>query len=97
MVTAAETRVFKGRPFDRTVIRLCVRWYLAYNLSLRSLEEMMAERGISVDHATVHRWVIRYTSELLERSDRGQTVPKQDTEASWSAQAGRDRRQSDQS
>jgi transposase-like protein len=34
-----------------------VRWYLAYNLSLRNLEEMMAERGISVDHATVHRWV----------------------------------------
>jgi transposase-like protein len=62
--------VFKGRHFDRSVILLCVRWYLAYNLSLRNLEEMMAERGISVDHATVHRWVVRYSPELLERFNR---------------------------
>ncbi|MBM1175598.1 IS6 family transposase [Microvirga arabica] len=59
--------MFKGRQFDRSVILLCVRWYLAYNLSLRNMEEMMAERGISVDHATVHRWVIRYSPELLKR------------------------------
>jgi transposase-like protein len=59
--------MFKGRHFDRSVILLCVRWYLAYNLSLRNLEEMMAERGISVDHATVHRWVVRYSPELLKR------------------------------
>jgi putative transposase len=65
-----EDRVFKGRHFDRSVILLCVRWYLAYNLSLRNLEEMMAERGISVDYATVHRWVVRYSSELLERFNR---------------------------
>jgi putative transposase len=65
-----EGSVFKGRHFDRSVILLCVRWYLAYNLSLRNLEEMMAERGISVDHATVHRWVIRYSPELLERFNR---------------------------
>ncbi|MGF9764799.1 IS6 family transposase [Microvirga sp. 0TCS3.31] len=58
--------MFKGRHFDRSVILLCVRWYLAYNLSLRNLEEMMAERGISVDHATVGRWVVRYSPELLE-------------------------------
>ena len=51
--------MFKGRHFDRSVILLCVRWYLAYSLSLRDLEEMMAERGISVDHATVHRWTVR--------------------------------------
>jgi transposase-like protein len=62
-----EDSVFKGRHFDRSVILLCVRWYLAYNLSLRNLEEMMAERGISVDHATVHRWVVRYAPELLKR------------------------------
>jgi transposase-like protein len=59
--------VFKGRHFDGSVILLCIRWYLAYNLSLRKLEEMMAERGISVDHATIHRWVIRYSPELLNR------------------------------
>ena len=46
--------MFKGRHFDHSVILLCVRWYLAYNLSLRDLEEMMAERGIAVDHTTIH-------------------------------------------
>jgi transposase-like protein len=62
-----EGGVFKGRHFDRSVILLCVRWYLAYNLSLWNLEEMMSERGISVDHSTVHRWVVRYSPELLKR------------------------------
>ncbi|OKO74930.1 IS6 family transposase [Bradyrhizobium sp. AS23.2] len=59
--------MFKGRHFDRSLILLCVRWYLAYGLSLRNLEEMMAERGIAIDHATVHRWVIRYSAVLLQR------------------------------
>ncbi len=59
--------MFKGRQFDQSVILLCVRWYLAYNLSLRDLEEMMAERGIAVDHTTIHRWTIRYSPLLLER------------------------------
>ncbi|MBM1173432.1 IS6 family transposase [Microvirga arabica] len=62
--------MFKGRHFDRSIILLCVRWYLAYNLSLRNLEEMMAERGVEVDHATVGRWVVRYSPELLERFNR---------------------------
>ncbi len=48
--------MFKGRQFDQSVILLCVPWYLAYSLSLRDLEEMMAERGIAVDHTTIHRW-----------------------------------------
>jgi putative transposase len=69
-VTVVGDAVFKGRHFDRSVILLCVRWYLAYNLSLRNLEEMMAERGISVDHATAHRWIVRYSPELLERFNR---------------------------
>ena len=38
---------------------VCVRWYAAYQLSLRNLEEMMAERGVLVDHATVHRWSLK--------------------------------------
>jgi putative transposase len=62
--------MFKGRHFDRSVILLCVRWYLAYSLSLRDLEERMAERGISVDHATIHRWIVRYSPELLEQFNR---------------------------
>jgi transposase-like protein len=59
--------MFKGRQFDRSVILLCVRWYLAYSLSLRNLEEMMAEHGISVDHVTVHLWTIYYAPLLLEQ------------------------------
>jgi putative transposase len=62
--------IFKGRQFDQSVILLCVRWYLAYNLSLRDLEEMMVERGIAVDHTTIHRWTIRYSPLLLERFNR---------------------------
>lgn len=62
--------MFKGRHFDRSVILLCVRWYLAYNLSLRDLEEMMAERGLHVDHSTVHRWVVHFSPQLLERFNR---------------------------
>ena len=46
--------MFKGCHFDRSVILLCVHWYLAYGLSLRDLEEMMQERNIHVDHSTVH-------------------------------------------
>jgi transposase-like protein len=62
--------MFKGRHFDRSVILLCVRWYLAYGLSLRNLEEMMAERGVEVDHATVHRWTVHYAPLLLEQFNR---------------------------
>jgi transposase-like protein len=62
--------MFKGRHFDQSVILLCVRWYLAYNLSLRDLEEMMAERGVFVDHATINRWVRRFSPMLLERFNR---------------------------
>jgi putative transposase len=54
-------------PVD--VIAQCVRGYLAYALSLRNLEEMMAERGIVVDHSTLHRWVIRLVP-LLNKAFR---------------------------
>ncbi|WP_413992471.1 IS6 family transposase [Labrys okinawensis] len=59
--------MFKGCQFGRSVILLCVRWYLAYKLSLRDLEEMMIERGICVDHSTIHRWVVRFSPLRLER------------------------------
>ena len=59
--------MFKGRHFDRSVILLCVRWYLAYNLSLRDLEEMMAERGPGVDHSTIHRWIAHFSPLLADR------------------------------
>ena len=62
--------MFKGRHFDQSVILLCVRWYLAYGLSLRDLKEIMAERGICVDHCTIHRWVVHFSPQLLERFNR---------------------------
>jgi putative transposase len=62
--------MFKGDYFDGSVILLCVRWYLAYSLSLRDLEAMMAERGIPVDHTTIHRWTIHYAPLLMERFNR---------------------------
>ena len=52
-------RVIKRLHFPLEVMLLCVRWYAAYPLSLRNLEEMMAERGVLVDHATVHRWALK--------------------------------------
>ena len=54
---------FKHLHYPADIIAQCVRWYLACALSLRNLEEMMAERGISVDHSTLHRWVIRHHGE----------------------------------
>jgi len=62
--------MFKGRHFDKSVILLCVRWYLAYNLSLRNLKEMMAERGIDMDHTTAYRWILHFSPRLLERFNR---------------------------
>jgi transposase, IS6 family len=59
--------VFKRRRFPAEVILLCVRWYCRYGISYRDLEEMMAERGVAVDHATLYRWVQRYAPELEKR------------------------------
>ena len=56
---------FKGSHFERDVILWGVRWYVAYPLSYRQIEEMMGERGVEVDHSTLHRWVLKYVP-LLE-------------------------------
>ena len=58
---------FKWRHFEPDVILLCVRWYLRYQLSYRDVEEMMQERGLSVDHSTIFRWVQRYAPEINKR------------------------------
>ena len=64
-----QPALFRGRHFRSEVIVLCVRWYLRYPLSYRNLEEMMAERGLSVDHSTIARWVLHYAP-ILERRIR---------------------------
>jgi transposase-like protein len=58
-LNAGMDKVLKRLHYPLDVMLTCVRWYVAYPLSLRNLEEMMAERGVSVDHSTVHRWAIK--------------------------------------
>src|ERR1035437_3112828 len=62
--------LFKGRPFKKKIIILCVRWYLRYKLSYRDLVEMMDERGLKVSHTTILRWVQRYVPEFEKRWNR---------------------------
>jgi transposase-like protein len=52
--------------FPREVIAFAVRWYLRYGLSYRDVEELLAERGITVDHVTVYRWVQTFTPEFID-------------------------------
>ena len=52
----SQPALFRGRLFRDEIIVLCVRWYLRYPLSYRNLEEMMAERGLRVDHSTIAHW-----------------------------------------
>ena len=60
--------LFKWRHYESEIILLCVRWYLRYSLSYRDLAEMMTERGLSLNHTTIYRWVQRYAPELDKRS-----------------------------
>ena len=57
---------FKGKQYLKNVILMAVRWYVAYSLSYRDIEELLKERGLNIDHSTVNRWVIEYSPQLLE-------------------------------
>src|SRR5262245_1972541 len=61
---------FKGAHFPKDIILMGVRWYVAYPLSYRHVEELMAERGVPVDHATIQRWVVKYSPVLEEAFHR---------------------------
>src|SRR5471032_3587895 len=65
---------FKGMRFPIDVILVCIRWYVAYPLSYRHLEEIMAERGVSVDHSSINRWAIRFLP-LIEKLSRKHKRP----------------------
>ena len=52
---------FKGSQFERDIILWGVRWYVAYPISYRPLEEMMQERGVEADHSSLNGWVLKYT------------------------------------
>jgi IS6 family transposase len=79
MFISQRPKLFKYRHFEAEIILLCLRWYLRYSLSYRDLEEMMAERGLSVDHTTIFRWVQHY-SPVLEKRCRARLKP---TNNSW--------------
>jgi putative transposase len=72
------TIAFKGSHFERDVILWGVRWYVAYPNSYRPIEEMMGERGVAVDHSTLHRWVLKYVpaleTALLAQASRGRQL-----------------------
>jgi transposase-like protein len=63
---SAPRSAFAGFRFPPEVIVLAVRWYLRYGLSYRDVEELLAERGVEVDHVSVYRWVLRFTPLLAE-------------------------------
>src|SRR5512135_2263841 len=66
---------FKGHRFEKDIILLCVRWYLAYPLSYRTLEEMIEERGVEVDHSNIYRWVQKFTPQLESSFRKGKKRP----------------------
>jgi transposase-like protein len=70
-----RSALFRGRHFEDVIIILCVRWYLRYSLSYRDLEEMMADRGLWVDHVTIWRWVQHYAPVLNLRLRRDHRHP----------------------
>ena len=70
---------FKGAHFPKDVILHAVFFYLRYGVSYRDLEEIMAERGVTVDHATLNRWVERYAGQVAEDARRR----KRPTDRSW--------------
>src|SRR6202051_950672 len=67
LLTPSVSALFKWRQFEPEVILLAVGWYLRFSLSYRDVEELLAERGLLVDHVTVWRWVQRYAPEIQRR------------------------------
>ena len=72
---------FKRRHFKQDIIMMSMRWYLSYALSYRHVEELLLERGVSIDHSTVQGWVVRYSAELLNEFRR--RYKKSGTTISW--------------
>ncbi|KMN45524.1 transposase [Bacillus sp. LK2] len=65
-----KQNLFKWKHYQPDVIILTVRWYLRYSLSFRDLVEMMEERGLSISHTTIMRWIHQYGPELDKRIRR---------------------------
>jgi IS6 family transposase len=78
LLTPSVSGLFKWRQFEPEVILLAVGWYLRFSLSYRDVEDLLAERGLLVDHVTVWRWVQRYALEM-ERRLRSRLKPTNDS------------------
>ncbi|MEQ5828849.1 IS6 family transposase [Sulfitobacter sp. NFXS29] len=70
---------FKGNHFPKSVILYAVFFYVRYGVSYRDLEEIMAERGVEVDHATLNRWVVKFSPLIAARAQ----ARKKPTAISW--------------
>jgi IS6 family transposase len=75
MTVSTQPSAFTGFRFPRDVVAVAVRWYLRYGLSYRAVEELLAERGIRVDHVTVYRWVQRFTPEFIDAARPCRRLP----------------------
>ena len=70
---------FKGNHFPKSVILYAVFFYVRYGVSYRDLEEIMAERGVEIDHATLNRWVVKYAPQIAANAQ----ARKKPTACSW--------------
>ncbi len=70
---------FKGNHFPKNVILFAVFFYVRYGVSYRDLEEIMAERGVEIDHATLNRWVVRFLPLIAANTQ----ARKRKTAPSW--------------
>jgi transposase-like protein len=75
MTAVARLSAFSGFRFPREVITVAVRWYLRYGLSYRDVEELLAERGVTVDYVTIYRWVGRFTTDFIEAARPCRQLP----------------------
>ena len=75
MTARRSASVFAGFRFPPDVISVAVRWYLRYGLSYRDVEELLAERGVTVDHVSVYRWVQRFTRSSSRLPGRAAMLP----------------------
>ena len=80
---------FKGAPLWGEIVLWAVRWYCRYGISYRDLELMMAERGVSVDHSTIYRWVQKYAPEIEKRLRWHWRRPRSGSDCSPERSSGR--------
>jgi hypothetical protein len=84
LTSSTLRRVIMRLHFPLEIMRVCVRWYAAYALRLRKLEEMMAERGVIVDHASVHRWALKMLP-VLAAGGSTCTAPSTSSARRWTS------------